>query len=155
MRNEVSAVLTGEFAHHFRDLWSDERVSEPIRTLMDIGRQMTAPDYTLGREVALGVHIALVTQLDDFDALLCPGAPYPAPLIDEVDNLTEAVRSTVFTLPVNAAGLPSIAFPVGFSAGGLPIGAQLIGAPWSELRLCALAAAYQDITEWHLRRPRV
>jgi aspartyl-tRNA(Asn)/glutamyl-tRNA(Gln) amidotransferase subunit A len=87
--------------------------------------------------------------------LLAPGAPYPAPRIDEVDNLTEAVRSTVFTLPVNAAGLPAVAFPVGFSESGLPLGAQLIGPAWSEAYLCSVVTAYQDTTDWHLQRPTV
>jgi aspartyl-tRNA(Asn)/glutamyl-tRNA(Gln) amidotransferase subunit A len=152
MRNAVAPVLTGEFAHHFRDLWDDERVSEPIRMLMDIGRQVTAVDYANGREAALRVRMEMLGNLEGLDALLAPGAPYPAPLIDEVDNLTEAVRSTVYTLPVNAAGLPSIAFPVGFSE-DLPVGAQLIGAPWSEELLCSLAVAFQQATDWHLRTP--
>jgi aspartyl-tRNA(Asn)/glutamyl-tRNA(Gln) amidotransferase subunit A len=154
MRDAVAPVLTGEFAHHFRDLWDDQRVSEPIRMLMDIGRQVTGVDYANGREAALGVRMKMLDNLDGVDALLAPAAPYPAPLIDEVDNLTEAVRSTVYTLPVNAAGLPAIAFPVGFSD-GLPVGAQLIGAPWSEELLCAVAAAYQDATDWHLRTPPI
>jgi aspartyl-tRNA(Asn)/glutamyl-tRNA(Gln) amidotransferase subunit A len=119
---------------------------------MDVGRQMTAENYVAGREAAQRVRQAFTKLFDDADALLSPCAPYPAPRIDEVDNLTEAVRSTIFTLPVNAAGLPSVAFPVGFSSGGLPLGAQLIGPAWSELALCAVVEAYQAETDWHLRR---
>jgi aspartyl-tRNA(Asn)/glutamyl-tRNA(Gln) amidotransferase subunit A len=54
-------------------------------------------------------------------------------------------------MPVNLAGLPSVAFPVGFSSEGLPLGAQLVGPEWSELRLCSIVAAYQKETDWHLR----
>lgn len=155
IRNEVFAVLTGEFAHHFRDLWDDERVSEPIKSLIDLGRQMTAADYTLGREASLATRMAFVGLFEDFDVLLCPGAPYAAPKIDAVDNLTEAVRSTVFTLPVNAAGLPGLAFPIGFSTDGLPLGGQLIGPAWSEAVLCSVGGAFQATTDWHLRRADV
>ncbi len=151
MRDSVAPVLTGEFAHHFRDLWDDDRVSDPIRILMDIGRQVSAVDYANGRESALAVRMDMLGDLEGVDVLLAPGAPYPAPLISEVDNLGEAVRSTVFTLPVNAAGLPAIAFPVGFSGEGLPLGAQLIGAPWSEELLCGVVSAYQGATDRHLR----
>ena len=152
IRNDVFALLTGEFAHHFRDLWDDERVSEPIKSLIDLGRQMTAADYTLGREASLATRMEFVRLFEDFDVLLCPGAPCAAPRIDAVDNITEAVRSTVFTLPVNAAGLPGLAFPIGFSSDGLPLGGQLIGPAWSETVLCSLGASYQETTDWHLRR---
>ncbi|MGH2760864.1 MAG: amidase [Actinomycetota bacterium] len=153
-RNDVAAVLTGEFAHHFRDLWQDDRVSEPIRTLMDVGRQISAPDYAAAREAAERMRLAFLGCFDEVDVILAPGAPYPAPRIDDVDNLTEAIRSTIFTLPVNAAGLPAVAFPTG-SSGGLPVGAQLIGPAWSELRLCSVVDAFQAETDWHLRRPQI
>ncbi len=150
IRDVAFPVLVGEFAQHFRDLWEDERVDNTIRGLMTAGRQVLATDYVGGREAALKVHLEMLTTLNGVDALLAPGAPFPAPRIDEVDNLTEAVRSTVFTLPVNAAGLPSIAFPIGFSD-GLPVGAQLIGAQWAEELLCGIVSEYQRATDWHLQ----
>ena len=149
MRDDVSPLLVGEFAHHFRDLWDDPRVSEPIAMLMRLGRETSGIDYVKGRERAQQVRMDFMREFAGVDALLAPGAPYPAPRADEVDNLLEAVRSTVFTLPVNAAGLPSLAFPTGFSD-GLPVGAQLIGPPWSENALCAIGAAYQRVTDHHL-----
>jgi aspartyl-tRNA(Asn)/glutamyl-tRNA(Gln) amidotransferase subunit A len=47
-----------------------------------------------------------------------------------------------FTAPVNLAGLPALVFPVGRTTNGLPIGAQLIGHPWSE-ELLLLGFAYE------------
>jgi Asp-tRNA(Asn)/Glu-tRNA(Gln) amidotransferase A subunit family amidase len=44
---------------------------------------------------------------------------------------------------VNEAGVPAVAFPVGISGDGLPIGAQLIGPGCSDERLLAIVAAYQ------------
>ena len=49
------------------------------------------------------------------------------------------------TLPVNMAGLPGLSIPCGLSE-GLPVGLQLIGRPWSEGELLALAAGYEAIT---------
>ena len=43
------------------------------------------------------------------------------------------------------AGLPGISIPCGLSE-GLPVGLQLIGAPWSEASLMALARGYEGIT---------
>jgi aspartyl-tRNA(Asn)/glutamyl-tRNA(Gln) amidotransferase subunit A len=55
------------------------------------------------------------------------------------------------TAPVNAAGLPALAFPTGVASSGLPLSAQLIGPAWSEELLCAVVSAYQRETDWHTR----
>ncbi len=54
----------------------------------------------------------------------------------------------------NLAGLPAIFFPCGFGTDGLPVGLQLVGPPFSEPLLVALASAYQRVTDHHLKRPR-
>ena len=50
-------------------------------------------------------------------------------------------------------GLPAISVPCGFTASGLPIGLQISGAPFGEATVLALAHAYEQVTEWHKRRP--
>ncbi|MEU5722384.1 amidase [Micromonospora sp. NPDC047738] len=56
-------------------------------------------------------------------------------------------------VPFDILGLPEIAFPIGFSAAGVPIGTILGGLPYAEDRLLSVVAAYQATTDWHLRRP--
>ncbi|MBI2323665.1 MAG: amidase [Chloroflexi bacterium] len=53
----------------------------------------------------------------------------------------------------NLAGLPAIFFPCGLGTDGLPAGLQLVGPPFSEPLLVALAEAYQRETDHHRRRP--
>lgn len=63
-------------------------------------------------------------------------------------------RGNVGLVPAgNLAGLPAIFFPCGFGSDGLPVGLQLVGPPFSEPLLVALAEAYQRETGHHLRRP--
>src|SRR5439155_4967438 len=52
-------------------------------------------------------------------------------------------------------GLPTISIPCGFSASGLPIGLQVSGAHFAETTVIALAHAYEQATEWHLKRPKL
>jgi amidase len=60
---------------------------------------------------------------------------------------------TRFTLPFNAAGVPTISLPGGFTADGLPVGIQLAG-PWlSEPALIRAAVAFQNETDFHTRHP--
>ena len=57
------------------------------------------------------------------------------------------------TAPFNLLGVPAITVPCGFTTSGLPIGLQIVGAPFAEPTVLALAGAYESNTEWHLRRP--
>jgi aspartyl-tRNA(Asn)/glutamyl-tRNA(Gln) amidotransferase subunit A len=80
------------------------------------------------------------------DALVAPTSPsvafkFGARLADPVSMYL----SDACTLPVNIAGLPGVSIPCGLSE-GLPVGLQLIGAPWSEAPLLRAARAYEGIT---------
>ena len=90
------------------------------------------------------------------DALVAPTSPsvafrFGTRLADPV----AMYLSDACTLPVNMAGLPGISIPCGLSD-GLPVGLQLIGPPWSELRLLRLARAYEALTagaDWRALEP--
>jgi aspartyl-tRNA(Asn)/glutamyl-tRNA(Gln) amidotransferase subunit A len=59
----------------------------------------------------------------------------------------------IFTLPANLAGVPGLAFPVGFDDRGLPVGMQLMGPHFREDVLFEVAHTYQQDTDWHQREP--
>ena len=81
-----------------------------------------------------------------FDALVAPTSPTVAfPIGARMDDPVAMYLSDACTLPVNMAGLPGISIPCGLSE-GLPVGLQLIGAPWSEASLLGLARGYEAIT---------
>lgn len=73
-------------------------------------------------------------------------------VLDQVFSVCDVVVQTSPT-PFDSIGLPEIAFPIGFSSAGLPIGTILGGQPFAEDRLLSVVAAYQAATDWHLRRP--
>ena len=90
------------------------------------------------------------------DAIAAPVAPTTAFGLGEHSGDPLAMYlEDVFTLPANLAGVPGLAFPVGFDAHGMPVGMQLMGRHFSEEALFKMAHAYQQTTEWHLRRPRL
>lgn len=59
----------------------------------------------------------------------------------------------IFTLPASLAGLPGMSVPVGFGAGQMPVGLQLIGNYFQEARLLNAAHRLQQATDFHLRQP--
>jgi aspartyl-tRNA(Asn)/glutamyl-tRNA(Gln) amidotransferase subunit A len=81
-----------------------------------------------------------------FDALVAPTSPTVAFRFGErMADPVAMYLSDACTLPVNMAGLPGVSIPAGLSD-GLPVGLQLIGAPWTELELFRLARGYEAIT---------
>jgi aspartyl-tRNA(Asn)/glutamyl-tRNA(Gln) amidotransferase subunit A len=63
----------------------------------------------------------------------------------------------LYTVPGSLAGVPSMSIPCGFGAGPVnsrrPVGLQLIANYCEEAKLLGVAHAYQQATDWHLRRP--
>jgi len=88
------------------------------------------------------------------DVIAAPVAPSTAFKIGKhTDEPLAMYLEDVFTLPANLAGVPGLAFPVGFDHQGLPVGMQLMGAPFGEEMLLRLAHVYQQTTAWHLQKP--
>ncbi|MBM3136897.1 MAG: Asp-tRNA(Asn)/Glu-tRNA(Gln) amidotransferase GatCAB subunit A, partial [Chloroflexi bacterium] len=91
---------------------------------------------------------------EQVDAIAAPVAPTTAFKIGgHGDDPLAMYLEDVFTLPANLAGVPGLAFPVGYDGDGLPIGMQLMGRHYDEATLFRLAHAYQMATDWYLRRP--
>lgn len=78
------------------------------------------------------------------DFLLTPVMPvvnFPAE--DRAPDPSNPLRHCTFTAPFNQSGHPAAAVCVGFDARGLPIGVQIVGKRFDDIRLCRLAAALE------------
>jgi aspartyl-tRNA(Asn)/glutamyl-tRNA(Gln) amidotransferase subunit A len=89
----------------------------------------------------------------EVDALLTPTSPIPAFKLGEKSDPLAMYLCDIYTIGVNLAGLPAISVPCGFTPGGLPVGLQLIGQPFQESNLLAIAHAYDRAHEWGARHP--
>ncbi len=88
------------------------------------------------------------------DIVVMPTSPTAAFRLGE--RLTDPLQmylSDIYTISANLAGVPAISIPCGFSSSQLPVGLQLLAAPFREELLLRLAYAYEQATEWHRRRP--
>ncbi len=96
---------------------------------------------------------------DGFDLLLTPTCAEPPPLIGDMTNPeTGGGRLLVFALfcaPFNVTGQPAMSVPLGMSPQGLPVGVQLVGAPYREDVLFRVAAQLEHAVPWAARRPAV
>ncbi len=79
------------------------------------------------------------------DAIVMPTAPTPAfRLGEKLSDPLEMYLSDIYTISANLAGVPALSVPCGASPDGLPIGMQLLAAPFREEVLFRMAHAYEQ-----------
>lgn len=149
-----------ELATALPELVDNPRVHPDVGALLRTGREMPATCYVASRARANEVGQSFKRVLENVDVLLTPATPYPAPPAQAHEVDVEGGRVDVhrggpsrLTVPANLAGLPALAFPVGYSSAGLPVGAQLIGRSHDEETLLAAVETYQSVTDHHERIP--
>ena len=145
-RAVVYAEATGLHASMLRDAAED--YSPQVRLRASTGLGIPAPVYL----AALGLRRPILQHFVEqvfsrCEALFTPTIPLMVPRRDATDVgageslwpiLARLVRCTA---PINFLGLPAISVPAGLDPRDLPIGAQLVGRPFSESILLRLAAA--------------
>jgi aspartyl-tRNA(Asn)/glutamyl-tRNA(Gln) amidotransferase subunit A len=111
--------------------------------------------YLRAQKVRTLIRQDFLNAYQEVDAVLTPTTPTPAFKIGETADPLAMYLQDIYTVSVNLAGLPGISIPAGFSEGGLPIGLQLIGQPYQEADLLAIAHAYDSAHDWNQRLPNL
>ena len=156
-------ILMAESAAYHRDLLAREgdKLTPSVRLRLEAGLFVTAADYLKAQQARARFNHEMSQLFNEVDLLAGPGEPITAPpiLATEVDIGGAAVGTTAaltqYTRPYNISGTPAISVPCGFSESGMPIGLQLAGRPFAEETVLRAAHAYEQNTEWHLRRPPI
>ncbi len=90
---------------------------------------------------------------ETYDLLLTPTAIGPAFKFGEKSqDPLSMYLSDICTVTINLAGVPALSMPCGF-VNGLPVGLQLVAAPFAEGTIFKAAHAYEQATEFHKKRP--
>jgi len=72
---------------------------------------------------------------EEADLILSPVAPRTAYEFGALSDPLEMYLSDIYTISVNLAGLPAISLPIDTASNGMPVGLQLIAAPYAEQTL--------------------
>jgi aspartyl-tRNA(Asn)/glutamyl-tRNA(Gln) amidotransferase subunit A len=90
------------------------------------------------------------------DVVMGPTAPTAAFKIGEkADDPLAMYLSDIYTISANLAGITGISIPCGFTKTGLPIGLQILAAPFEEEKLLRVARMLERATDWHTKRPKL
>lgn len=94
----------------------------------------------------------------EYDILLAPATPFPAQPIGQKTirmargELSVRANAGLYTQPISFIGLPVVVAPI-TAAGKLPLGVQMIGAPWTEARLIRAARKLEREGVARVRQP--
>jgi Asp-tRNA(Asn)/Glu-tRNA(Gln) amidotransferase A subunit family amidase len=140
--NHLAYILSAEAATAFDALTRSNRDDLLVRQIENAwpnvfrqARLIPAVEYLQANRVRTLLLRAMEEALGDLDAYVCPSFGG--------DNL----------LLTNLTGHPCVVLPNGFRADGTPTSITFCGRLHREPELLALARAYQQATDWHLRRP--
>jgi aspartyl-tRNA(Asn)/glutamyl-tRNA(Gln) amidotransferase subunit A len=150
--NQAFTAETGAY-HEQRFRERPEELSELPRQRVASGMEVTGMDYARARWRQQEFKHAYRLLMRDIDLVLTPTSPVVALDISEVEPAGPGRILARHTAPFNTLGVPTISLPCGFSETGLPIGLQLSGRWWEEALVLKVAHAYQQVTDWHRRRP--
>ena len=112
--------------------------------------------YLKAQKVRTLIMHDFLKAFETVDVMLTPIAPTPAfRLGEKVNDPLQMYLSDIFTIPVNLAGTCAMSVPAGLSGNGLPIGLQLIGRPFAEETILRAGHAFEQATEWHMKKASV
>jgi Asp-tRNA(Asn)/Glu-tRNA(Gln) amidotransferase A subunit family amidase len=128
-------VMEVEMAHNLHRDYEQgrDRLSEPLRSLIERGRGRLAVDYTRALDAVTPLNRALDDLFNEYDAILTPAAPGPAP------RGLESTGNPAFCTVWSYLGTPAITLPLMRSEEGLPMGVQLVGRRDNDARLLRTA----------------
>ncbi|HEU0169097.1 MAG TPA: amidase, partial [Chloroflexota bacterium] len=144
----AQAVITAAEAGAYHRRWLDSRPLDydpAVRARLEATREVAGHDYVQALRVRTLLADEMAAALRRVDVLVSPTEPVPAPRFGETEVMVEdgplnAIGALIRnTAPANTTGFPAVSVPCGFTAAGLPVGLQLIGAPWEEARLLQIA----------------
>ncbi|MBN9315915.1 MAG: AtzE family amidohydrolase [Devosia sp.] len=128
-----------------------------VRDRLLAGAMLPAVWVERAQKVRRAFREKVLRLFDEVDAILAPATPMKAPLIGQktapFGGIELPVRQNmgIFTQPISFIGLPVAAVPVWLDGEALPLGVQVIAAPWRE-DIC-LRLAHQLETQGTCRAP--
>jgi aspartyl-tRNA(Asn)/glutamyl-tRNA(Gln) amidotransferase subunit A len=131
--------------HHLADLRTKAELFDPlVRSRLLAGALTPAAWVSFAQRFRAWFRSRMVEVFQDVDVILAPATPSSALKIGQktmwLDGKEVAARPNIgiFTQPISFVGLPVVTVPA-HVAGRMPVGVQLIGAPYSEAKLLRTA----------------
>jgi len=110
--------------------------------------------YLRAQKVRTLIRDDFMKAYEQVDAILTPTSPTTAFKLGErkADPLSMYLAD-IYTISANLAGIPGMSIPCGFNSENLPVGLQLLGKPYGEASLMAIAHAFEQAHDYNKSYP--
>lgn len=147
-----------ELANYHAERFAEapELFGEKLTFGVETGRSLKAVDVARGyidRDIFRGQVARKWQEVDVFVTPVMQGGELR--FDPDTDFFGNLARLHYFTGPYSASGNPALVFPIGMADTGVPFGIQMVAPHLGESRLFRAAHAFQQATDWHLRRPQL
>lgn len=148
-------ILVAEaVAYHMPDLqsrWVD--YAPGTRKMLGMAFSLSAADFVQAQRARRVGQRAVTALFNDVDLIVTPTTSGVATRLDGLDRvLSEGLRS-IHTPYWDSTGNPVISIPMGFGTDDMPLGLQIAGRAFDEANVLRAADAFQQRSDWHLRKP--
>jgi aspartyl-tRNA(Asn)/glutamyl-tRNA(Gln) amidotransferase subunit A len=100
--------------------------------------------YLKAQKVRALIARDFANAFQEVDAIVAPVSPFPAfKLGEKVDDPLAMYLSDIYTITGSLAGIPCMSVPCGNTAGGLPVGMQILTRHFDETTMFRLADAFE------------
>ncbi|GII02463.1 amidase [Planobispora takensis] len=137
-----------------------EELGENVRWNVERGRAVTGADLARAERLRSGLYRRMSDFFDAYDFLIAPVSqvpPFPvdAPYVTEIngEELPDYLAWMRSAYWVSVLHAPAASVPCGFTSAGLPVGVQIVGRPFADLRVLRLAHAFERATGHGSHRP--
>jgi len=128
-----------------------------LKNLIEMGRSASAIEIARMQVRRAALVGEMNTLLASIDLLLLPvmaQATWTIEALAAAGRGPESVAARLrFTAPLDMTGHPTLTLPGGMTSDGVPTGFQIAGRAFDEAGILAAGDAYQQLSDWHLKRP--
>lgn len=124
-------VMEADLARNFADEYARGKaeLSDVLREMIERGQKVSDADYQSALAKKADYDACLEEIYDEYDAIITPSTPGPAP--SGIESTGSPVMNTIWTF----CGNPALNLPLLQTTGGLPFGVQLVGKKDEDARL--------------------